>query len=286
MSLLPPAKRSHNPDLSQHDELQPTIKARRLPVRSSTGARETKSTRPTREEKSLPKKKAKSRPQTNSEDFDRRKNKVNVTSDIDLLPKAQAKPAKRPVQGEEKENRSLHSFFGRANEQQRWARQSSDVFTVKSSSEPEDAIEDDDSLDEALVGLATETTEDAKKAFNRRKSLTRSSNSLLGGSSSTNNGPGLKSLQRTHKFVKPPLPTSSRSSVERSESRSSLNSVDAGAGRTWAERFAPTSLDELAVHKKKITDVKNLLAAVIRGGDRHVCEPSASCCPPFYTFAP
>lgn len=35
--------------------------------------------------------------------------------------------------------------------------------------------------------------------------------------------------------------------------------------RPWAERFAPTNLDELAVHKKKVSDVKSWLESVFEG---------------------
>ncbi|KAI0544020.1 cell cycle checkpoint protein RAD17 [Xylaria curta] len=38
--------------------------------------------------------------------------------------------------------------------------------------------------------------------------------------------------------------------------------------RPWSERFAPTNLDELAVHKKKVTDVKRWLEDVIVGKSR------------------
>ena len=41
-------------------------------------------------------------------------------------------------------------------------------------------------------------------------------------------------------------------------------------GRPWAERFAPTSLDELAVHKKKVADVRGWLADVLNGRARKV----------------
>ena len=38
--------------------------------------------------------------------------------------------------------------------------------------------------------------------------------------------------------------------------------------RTWAEKFGPENLDELVVHKKKVSDVKSWLEAVMSGRDR------------------
>ena len=40
--------------------------------------------------------------------------------------------------------------------------------------------------------------------------------------------------------------------------------------RPWAERFEPRSLEELAVHKKKVSDVRNWLENVLQGRDRKV----------------
>lgn len=40
--------------------------------------------------------------------------------------------------------------------------------------------------------------------------------------------------------------------------------------RPWAERYAPLDTDELAVHKRKVTDVRNWLAGVFAGSNRRV----------------
>lgn len=40
--------------------------------------------------------------------------------------------------------------------------------------------------------------------------------------------------------------------------------------RPWAERFEPRSLEELAVHKKKVSDVRSWLENVLQGRDRKV----------------
>lgn len=44
--------------------------------------------------------------------------------------------------------------------------------------------------------------------------------------------------------------------------------VDAAGRRPWNERYGPASLDELAVHKKKVADVRAWLSAVFSGKER------------------
>ncbi len=46
--------------------------------------------------------------------------------------------------------------------------------------------------------------------------------------------------------------------------------------RPWAEKYGPNNLEELMVHKKKISDVRNWLENVIRGQDPKVHFPRAS----------
>ena len=40
--------------------------------------------------------------------------------------------------------------------------------------------------------------------------------------------------------------------------------------RPWAEKYGPTSLEELVVHKKKVADVRGWLDGVLSGRDRKV----------------
>ncbi len=70
----------------------------------------------------------------------------------------------------------------------------------------------------------------------------------------------------SQKFAKPSTPASKEDKASSGQDNDILS-------RPWAERFAPLSLDELAVHKKKVTDVQNWLSAVLQGRDRRVCEP-------------
>lgn len=47
----------------------------------------------------------------------------------------------------------------------------------------------------------------------------------------------------------------------------------------WADRFGPSDLKELMVHKKKVTDVQTWLESVLRGRNRKVCLRATASCP-------
>ena len=62
---------------------------------------------------------------------------------------------------------------------------------------------------------------------------------------------GMNAISRTQRFARPPALV-----------QASNKQVDS---RPWADRFVPTNLDELAVHKKKVLDVRGWLEAVMGG---------------------
>lgn len=165
------------------------------------------------------------------------------------------KPGKQIVK--DKENKSLHTFFGRATEEQRWARRHESPTTIIEDGEAGDAIEDD-SLDEALVELANCETDENEVLDRRKTSQPVPRTSFPAG---LKNGPG-----SSQKFAKPPK--------QATKGLIPLAGQDTdNSNRPWADRFAPNSLDELAVHKKKLGDVQNWLSAVLFGRDRRVCAP-------------
>lgn len=47
----------------------------------------------------------------------------------------------------------------------------------------------------------------------------------------------------------------------------------------WADRFGPSDLKELMVHKKKVTDVQTWLESVLQGRNRKVCLRATASCP-------
>lgn len=77
------------------------------------------------------------------------------------------------------------------------------------------------------------------------------------------------SLQgRSKKFKIPECASSTGTSPAISgaaEAKSSANDL-----RPWAEKYGPNNLEELMVHNKKVSDVRNWLESVLRGQDRKV----------------
>ena len=86
-------------------------------------------------------------------------------------------------------------------------------------------------------------------------------------------------LDRRKKLVKEKPPSNSQ--------RFKLGGNAAGAGiekpfitsqvdnRPWSDRFGPGNLDELVVHKKKVSDVSSWLENVFKGRERKVCSYAA-----------
>ena len=160
----------------------------------------------------------------------------------------------------EESSKTLHTFFGPASEEQRWKRKADTPTEEADDVENGDAIEDDEnSLDEAFSQLA-EGQEDVKFQLDRRKdrsSLTKD------GSQTVRSGLPAS----IHKFVKPPNPIIKKNVINTELDDTS----DKRLHRPWADRYGPTNLEELAVHKKKVADVQKWLGEVLNGRDPRVC---------------
>jgi cell cycle checkpoint protein len=176
-------------------------------------------------------------------------------------PASPNKPKKSPRKEKTEENSlSLHTFFGRASEEQRWNRKADTPTEEIEDVENGDVIEDDDdSLNEAFSQLV-EGQDDVKFQLDRRKD----------GATLTKNGsqtvrPG--HLASTHKFVKPPAPSIKKHSINVEMDESSNEHLH----RPWADRYGPSNLEELAIHKKKVADVQKWLGEVLNGRDSRVC---------------
>ncbi|ERF70260.1 hypothetical protein EPUS_00448 [Endocarpon pusillum Z07020] len=228
---LPPGKRQRRLILSDDDE--PVVKTRRAPPRLASVPTKTLPTRKSTQSNATTKK-----PKVNNPPKDTPKSSPEKGTRGDLKVKKQSK--------------SLHTFFGRATEEQRWARKDKTPPSVLEDGENGDDIEDD-SLDEAFAEVANAEA-DENKVLDRRKAaeLTLRTGALK------SFGNGVPSSQ---KFAKPSTPAAKENKAFPAQD----NDV---SSRPWAERFAPVSLDELAVHKKKVTDVQNWLSAVLQGRDR------------------
>jgi cell cycle checkpoint protein len=254
----PPAKRQRTSRVvfSDDDEEELEISSQGPPPRrisSSIAARtrevtaSPKTTRPTAS-------KSKSKPSTDAAPATPGKAAVKTTSTSPV--KAKKSPRRKTT---EETNKSLHAFFGRASEEQRWNRRVDKPTAEVDDVENGDAIEDDDSLDEAFLQLA-EAQEDVKFQLDRRKDpATVTSNASATVRSSL--------LASNHKFVKPPLLNSTNNGLKVDRDNDSNTHLH----RPWADRYGPTNLEELAVHKKKVADVHKWLGEVLNGRDPRVC---------------
>lgn len=97
-----------------------------------------------------------------------------------------------------------------------------------------DPISDDDGVKEHKASMASHIGKNAQKRFKE------SGSSLFGSTPIT-----------SQKFLKPPRPVQDAAIVDDQ--------------RPWSERFGPVNLDELAVHKRKVADVRRWLEDVMAG---------------------
>ncbi|KAI8961710.1 Rad17 cell cycle checkpoint protein-domain-containing protein [Daldinia sp. FL1419] len=97
-----------------------------------------------------------------------------------------------------------------------------------------DPISDDDDVGEYRAASTSRVGQNARKRF---RDTSQPSNGLA--------------ITSSQKFLKPPRPQ--QDSIARDEQR------------PWSERFGPANLEELAVHKKKVADVRRWLEDVMAG---------------------
>ena len=148
------------------------------------------------------------------------------------------------LESEPDKSTSIQSFFGKATEDQRWQRRNTPDVTVQDEVE---AIEDDELSDDALLALDEPVASTASSVG--RRSL--SNRPITNGKPSSN---GSKFLKPSLPFKRPTTPTLPRTPDE--------------SQPPWSDRYAPGTLEELAVHKKKVTDVQTWMEGVISGRSR------------------
>ncbi|KAI9880299.1 MAG: Cell cycle checkpoint protein rad17 [Pleopsidium flavum] len=164
-------------------------------------------------------------------------------------PKKRKKKAKTGQQ--EPKSKSLYTFFTAATQTQR-SRAGSELKTPEL--EEEDYIEDE-LLDEESRRLADPCLGN-NGVLDQRKSKRLSpphSGHRYGGETF----PG-----GSQRFLRAPRRTQSKAPKDGGGMAFEKN------GRPWAEKYAPTNLEELAVHKKKVADVRTWLDNVLQGRDR------------------
>ncbi|KFY33734.1 hypothetical protein V494_07368 [Pseudogymnoascus sp. VKM F-4513 (FW-928)] len=143
---------------------------------------------------------------------------------------ASASPEKPRTKGkpaEKGKSKSLYTFF--STQVQKQQSQNARPMLV----EEDEEISDEDEVPESK---AKTTSSFAAAAAKRTRDVMESGVSVITGS---------------QRFMKPPAPVQANKKEEDS--------------RPWADRFAPMDLEELAVHKKKVSDVGTWLDAVIGG---------------------
>lgn len=165
------------------------------------------------------------------------------------------KPKKNvKLRQQDSKSKSLYTFFtARAQTQRDGPRNESRTPEV----EEEDFIEDD-SLDEELRRLDTDGPE-SHKVLDRRKQ--RQPSPRRNGHQHEREGGSNASQQ----FLRAPGTT--QNNVRRDKAQRVVEEDP----RPWAEKYAPTSLEELAVHKKKVAEVRTWLEHVLQGRSRKVC---------------
>ena len=151
---------------------------------------------------------------------------------------------------------SLYSFFNAATQTQREG--SLPRATPPIAEQEEEDLIQDDSPNEAILS-STQTQKDQQHAGNvhkRPRAPTFGSQTLV--------------CKEIHPNVSQRFLNPHKSS--QGSTTSAVLSTSSGKGtRPWAEEFAPTNLEELAVHKKKVSDVRNWLENVMGGRDHKVC---------------
>lgn len=144
------------------------------------------------------------------------------------------------------ENKSLHSFFSKVSNEERW-RQRSATPDVENHPCSVDDIVDDDSMDEGSVRSDSKTE---SKNFQVLTSLQTKPSTLKPQSTQVTTS--------SQRFRVPAL--SKAPSPAPQDVLTSSEEV-----RPWAELFSPSNLDEVAVHKKKVQDVQVWLVGALTG---------------------
>lgn len=155
----------------------------------------------------------------------------------------------------------MHNFFQPATDEQRWSFSKSDAGSRQAqqgssfAEELEDDLIEDDWLEDDWIqdDLLGDTTKPQKLTI--RDSVK-------------------KQDMAVHTTSKPAWRTASKrfildddGPVKRTEKAKPIEGTDI---RPWSEKYAPIFIEHLAVHKKKVADVREWLSAALSGRSRHV----------------
>ncbi|KAK2796076.1 Cell cycle checkpoint protein rad17 [Onygenales sp. PD_12] len=201
------------------------------------------------------------------------------TRSIQSTPASSPEKKRAKVGRQEEPSKSLHSFFARATEEQRWARKKEPEMVTKGKKSMErerereivEEIEDEDEEFEelftkhALGGAAVSTSASATAVGKAKLGDTYSQ---LDRRKGVKGGQGL--AKPVKRFLLPPALGEAAEAVAggMGERNGAAGSFSTQGMKPWAEEYAPVNLDELAVHKKKVADVQKWLVDVFAGRSR------------------
>ncbi|QDS68260.1 hypothetical protein FKW77_010624 [Venturia effusa] len=159
-------------------------------------------------------------------------------------------PTKPKTKPSKPQSKTIYSFFNTATQKQRFKAPASPESKLSSSIQvEEDLIQDDDSLGEEMASLGQTKFGSQYPVPVRRKRKRDGFDDGLADSSALPRG--------SQVFKKP--------TINSSGSPAAVTIVDS---RPWTDRFGPANMDELAVHKKKVQDVRTWLESVVSGRGR------------------
>ena len=260
----PPAKRQKRLVVLSSDDDEDWASPAEQALEVKTTRNEEAGTKATSKQTNVNKRSLSSRPRTKPTDNSSEVKKSTVTqSSPDPSPKKPAHRSKLTAKPATKQpSKPISSFFGTANHsqqvngQRQAKRESPKVETLQIEDEEEDVIEDDSPIEDAdeLRGLQ----DTAHLVLDRRKAPF----------ASTQNVPAATQAQKLPAGSQRFKIAGSATGKSKDMSTAAVAAPKDLDSRPWAERFGPSNLEELAVHKKKVADVRSWLENAFRSRDR------------------
>lgn len=176
---------------------------------------------------------------------------TRATSSRGSTPALSPQKPRPPVRKTTAKSGTLYSFFNTTTQSQQ-VNGCSEITKDSTRLEEEDLIQDVSSSDEHR--RVPERRVDALGTQTKHQSLRPESLESL-----IRNGRPLEASQRFKPLAETPRHSFSRSVAAKTFER-----------RPWAEMFVPSSIEELAVHKRKVVDVRTWLENVFNGQERKV----------------
>lgn len=180
-----------------------------------------------------------------------RSGKTRVGASAAKQPVRSPQKPKRPKQSGPKppKARSIQTFFPAADEERGWTQDSQSL----DGDELDDAIQDD---------AATLGEIDAQN--------TQRAPSIPGNGWKTRSGASLATTNVEEKSA-PNGSQKFKQAAGLGINSTGASTLEHRGHRPWTDQYVPTTLDELAVHKKKVDDVRTWLASVFEGRSGKVC---------------